>query len=194
MSDSLKFFWLFWFTAILCFIVTESMAGMCEKVATDCIEGGDTRLIDCVSVYRDCWRYEYSYKCKGYALNNCAEYKDEAYCLAYQSECIVNVGNWCVAQKHNYKCEEEEKYIRQEKRFRYPTMKKDNFLERKKVVCNEKIRCVDGKCFDYTSDANNEMGEAASMLNALKEMQGDYAKHLSVFKGDVKNVLTKLFR
>ncbi|CAL7960258.1 conjugal transfer mating pair stabilization protein TraN [Alphaproteobacteria bacterium] len=166
-------------------------AGECVRVARDCIEPGQTRIIDGRSVYRDCWRYKDAYKCSGYARNSCSEYKDAAYCMPISSECIAHVGNWCVAQKHTYKCEEE-KYVRCEKRFRYPTFKKENDRERKRVTCNEKIRCVDGKCFDW-SDANNELGQAAGMLAALKEMQSDYEKYLSIFKGKERSCAKKAF-
>jgi len=182
------------FVILLMWFVHGSVwAGQCVRVARDCIEPGGERVVDGGRVYKDCWRYKDAYKCSGYGQNNCGEYKDSAFCMPTNSECSVNVGSWCVAQKHVYKCEEEEKYVRREKRVRYPTFTKSNDMERQGIKCNDAIRCVDGKCFDSSYEANDEMGNAVSMMSTLKEMQGDYQQYMSVFKGEAKECRRKSF-
>ena len=158
--------------------------GKCERVGRDCIEPGESRVINGKTVYRDCWRYTDAYRCKGYARNNCTEYDDVSYCNLKSTECKKKVGDWCVAQNRVYDCEESEKYIRKEKRYRPPSFKRDNIEERRRVICGEEIKCIDGKCFDMSYKANDEMGEAAGMLATLKEMQGEWDANGSVFKGN----------
>lgn len=148
-------------------------AGQCVRVARDCIEPGGTRTVHGASVYKDCWRYKDAYKCTGYAANNCREFDDSPDCYEEESSCKQKVGNWCVAQNRTYSCETEEKFIRKEKRYKAPTFQKKNFEERKRVVCGEKIRCIDGKCFNMQYPANDEIAEAGGMLDVMKEMQGE---------------------
>ena len=154
-------------------VIPIAKAGECVRVARDCIEPGETRVINGHSIYRDCWRYNDAYKCKNYARNDCYEFDDENYCQLEKSECKEKVGNWCVAQKREYKCEEEEKYMKKEKRFKAPSIKRDNISERKRVECGEAVKCIDGRCFDSSYESNNEMGEAVGALSTLKEMQDE---------------------
>ena len=46
-----------------------------------------------------------------------------------------------------------------------PTFKKeDNKEMRRRVKCNEAIKCIDGKCFDMTYKPSEDMGKAAGIL------------------------------
>jgi hypothetical protein len=168
--------------------------GKCERVGRDCIEPGGSRVINGKTVHRDCWRYKDAYRCKGYARNNCTEYDGVSYCELKNTECKKKVGDWCVAQNRVYNCEESEKYMRKEKRYKPPSFKRDNIEERRRVVCGEEIKCIDGKCFDMSYKANDEMGEAAGMLATLKEMQGEWDANGSVFKGNNERCDKKLAR
>jgi len=154
-------------------VITPAVAGECVRVARDCIEPAETRVINGHSIHRDCWRYNDAYKCKNYANNDCYEFDDESYCQLEKSECKEKVGDWCVAQNREYKCEEEEKYIRKEKRFKAPSIKRENIAERKRVECGDEVKCIDGRCFDSAYESNDEMGEAVGALSSLKEMQDE---------------------
>ena len=87
-------------------VITSAVAGECVRVARDCIEPAETRVINGHSIHRDCWRYNDAYKCKNYAKNDCYEFDDESYCQLEKSECKEKVGDWCVAQNREYKCED----------------------------------------------------------------------------------------
>lgn len=167
--------------------------GKCELVARDCIEHSEERIIDGFKVYKECWRYKDAYRCQDYAANNCVEYDDESYCQLKSSECKKQLGEWCVAQNRVYNCEEEEKYIRKEKRYRAPTFQKNNKEERKGVKCGDAIKCIDGSCFDTSHTANDELGSAAGMLATLKSMQGQYDVNQAIFKGGNKKCSLKAF-
>jgi hypothetical protein len=168
-------------------------AGICERVGRDCIEPGETRIVDGYKVYRDCWRYKDMYRCRDFAKNNCTEYDNVVYCQLENTSCKQKLGDWCVAQNRVYKCEEEEKYIRKEKRYRLPTFKKENSSERKRVECGDTIKCIDGKCFDVAYEANDEMGKAAGVLASLKEMQEEYHVNAKVFKGEPRSCAVRAF-
>jgi conjugal transfer mating pair stabilization protein TraN len=164
-------------------------------VARDCIEPAESRNIDGFKVFRECWRYKDAYRCLGYAQNDCAEYDDTSDCQLKTDtgSCKEKVGEWCVAQNRVYSCEEEEKYIRKEKRYRAPTFQKKNKEERKRVECGEEIKCIDGKCFDSSYPANDEIANAAAMLATLKSMQGQYDLNHAIFKGEHKKCAKKAF-
>lgn len=161
----------------------------CERVARDCIEPGETRKIDGRDMYRECWRYKDAYRCKGYAKNNCAELDAEPFCEIIDTTCKEKVGDWCVAQQRDYKCQKEKTIIRKEKRYRAPTFQKKNIEERKRVKCGNEIECLDGKCFDMSYKANDEIGQAASSLAALKNMQG--TQGIGIFKGEIESCTKK---
>ena len=62
---------------------------------------------------------------------------------------------------------------KKEKRFKAPSIKRDNISERKRVECGDAVKCIDGRCFDSSYESNNEMGEAVGALSTLKEMQDE---------------------
>ena len=171
----------------------STFAGECKIAVRDCIEGAGERVIDGRSMYRECWREKISYRCKGYAKNNCVEYDNESYCQLEDSSCKEKVGDWCVASNRTYKCEEVEKFKKKEKRYRVPKIKRDNIGANKRVECGEELKCIDGKCFDEGYEGNDEMGKAVGMLETLKHMQGFDKDNISVFKGQHRECSRKAF-
>jgi conjugal transfer mating pair stabilization protein TraN len=149
-----------------------------------CIEAGEERVIDGFAIHKDCWRKRFAYKCEGYAKNDCGEYDNTTYCHHQgKPDCKAQLGNWCVAHAKKFLCEEPEEIMRKEKRHRIASVKRDS-ADINKVKCGEKIRCIDGKCFQQSYETNDEMNEAIAGLAALQEMQKGLDKdNLSAFKG-----------
>ncbi|RZI47493.1 hypothetical protein EDM53_01550 [Rickettsiales endosymbiont of Peranema trichophorum] len=170
-------------TSILMLLSEGAAGGQCIRVARDCIEPGGTREIDGLQVFKECWRYKDVYKCTGYARNDCVGFDEEPFCQLDKTTCKEQIGAWCVAQVREYKCQETEKYIRQEKRYRLASVRRGSTEERRHAGCTKAPGCIDGKCFDMSYEGNDEMISAAGMLATLKEMQGNLERDVSIFKG-----------
>jgi conjugal transfer mating pair stabilization protein TraN len=169
---------------IASYFTSLAISGDCQVVGEECIEAGEERMIDGFNLYKGCWRKRFAYKCEGYAKNDCGEYDNTTYCHHQgEPDCKAQLGNWCVAYAKKFICEEPEEIMRQEKRYRIASIKRDS-ADINKVKCGENIRCIDGKCFNQSYETNNEMNEAIAGLAALKEMQRGFDKdNLSAFKG-----------
>lgn len=73
----------------------------CQKMQTVCVEGGETRVIDGVSVHRDCWRWEEIYKCG--SRSNYAGCSPPAGMSKTGERCIAtNPSGACTATEHTY--------------------------------------------------------------------------------------------
>jgi conjugal transfer mating pair stabilization protein TraN len=77
----------------------------CTAAATVCSVGPGTRIINGVSIYRDCWEYRQDYTClaysSSYATNYCTpflSYPLYYQCQKYQTSCVT----WGLAPYNNY--------------------------------------------------------------------------------------------
>lgn len=177
---------------------TEIKAGSCTKVGRDCIDPGGTREFNGFKVYRDCWQYRDSYKCKGYSKNNCAEFEEDMDCREDSQKCIKTIGGngkqeWCVAKEKEYTCISTENYKRKVTKYRIPSYKQNDTTDRKKVVCNEKVKCIDGKCVDWTNEPDKDTEKAWAMLKALGEMKPLGDPTPMIFTGQDRKCVKKLY-
>ena len=79
----------------------------CTKVGSICIEGPETRNINGLDVYKECWKWEDEFACASETLvSNCGEYANDANCnLLPGSECIEDLpGGQCGLRTHTYRC------------------------------------------------------------------------------------------
>jgi conjugal transfer mating pair stabilization protein TraN len=159
-------------------------AGTCNEIQRVCSEGAEERVIDGHKVYRDCWKYETTKQCTGYAANNCQPLKDEG-CVQSESRCKErNDKGWCLIYEQTYLCESQERYKRIETRYRLPTYKEEAYNNKRNISCDEQIKCLDGKCFHQVYEASNEMEQAIAMLHALKGLQKKYSEDpIIIFQG-----------
>ncbi len=77
-----------WTLAFLGLLAGEASA-VCSHDSVVCAEGPETRTINSLPVYRDCWRYESAYTCTG------THYTEDAYCQALRDRGCVAVGQNC---------------------------------------------------------------------------------------------------
>lgn len=52
----------------------------CQASSQTCVDGPGTKVINGMSVYKDCWQWEYTYVCTGTPTSDCAELDDNANC------------------------------------------------------------------------------------------------------------------
>lgn len=165
----------------------------CVLTQKVCTEGAVERVIEGRKIYKDCWKYEKLYQCSGYAANNCQVLREDD-CIQTGSKCKEYRGEWCVNYEKDYKCEKIENHKVKETRYRIPKFQSQDFNNKRNIKCGDSIKCVDGKCFYQTEEANNELGEAVAMLKSMKEMQTQYStKPLTVFKGEAAGCKKKAF-
>ena len=173
-------------------------AGNCTRVARDCIEPGGTREINGFKVHRDCWQYRDSYKCSGYSKNNCSEYKEAMDCREDKSKCINTIGGngkqeWCLTQEKKFTCIEAENFKRKVTKYRVPSYKQDNKLDRKRVKCNENVKCIDGKCVNWSNQVDEDKEKAWAMLKAIGEMKPEGSPEPVIFTGQRRKCTKKLY-
>ena len=169
-----------------------AFSGECWVDRVDCIQDGETRNINGDKIHKDCWKRKKMYKCKGYAdpAKSCSQYETDNNCII---EGVVDKdkrGNWVVNQEIKYGCSNETKVKRVQKYIKVPKFKKEDDEElRKRVKCNEQVRCIDGKCFDMSHEPNEDMGKATSILASLKDLRssgGFDPATMRIWKGDKK--------
>ena len=140
----------------------------CALLAEICVEPAETRVIDGVSVTRDCWRWEKNYQCAalGGVVDDCAV---PAGCTLSDSTCLStdNVTGECRTWEHTYAC--------------------TGGTSGGGAVgyCEEDVYCIDGDCNSLTRPQNTEFHQAVSALEMLGQLEDDAdAQTLEVFPGE----------
>lgn len=128
----------------------------CNKVGEICIEPAETRTINGLEVYRDCWRYEDSYQCVGpNFVDNCQDISDA--CTESGRTCLSrdSSGN-CTAETIEYDCPQQSE------------------IDTPEVLsCPSRIYCVDGDCDELVEDPSPDFPEGVTYLNILKGIQDE---------------------
>lgn len=147
----------------------QAQAGMCAQQSQTCLEPGETRLIDGIEVYRDCWRYDLSYLCAT------GETREEPYCQELRDRGCSQVNSTCVSTLSDRSCYEYQQT------YRCP---QGNAATQTVMNCNGQTFCLDGDCFDAGYEPNQDFGLAASHLGALESAANDFdTTNMMVFKG-----------
>ncbi|MDA0967637.1 MAG: conjugal transfer protein TraN [Proteobacteria bacterium] len=139
----------------------------CTIASQTCVEGPETRNIDGLDVYKDCWSYEYTYNCKtNVKYDNCDDL--ETNCSYLDKECIFTDDNGlCTNYERSYRCSIDTGNTT-------PTT----------MSCAEQTYCINGDCADITYPPDTGMAEGLAYMNLLKEAGKDFdADNLSVFEG-----------
>ena len=86
-------------------IIPEAEIATCKEISKVCVDGPSTKNINGASIYRDCWQYDYQYKCTD---PNAADYCDplkQQNCVLQGQECLErNDSGACLRYNHKYSC------------------------------------------------------------------------------------------
>ena len=140
----------------------------CTFLSDTCVEPAATRVIDGVSITRDCWRTERSYECAalGASTNDC---DPPAGCVLVNSECLSadeDTGE-CRTTEHTYECTVA------------------GTPGGAVGYCDEDVYCIDGDCETVTRPQNTEFNQAVSALSVLGQLQNDVNDAtLEIFPGE----------
>ena len=148
--------------------------GRCAYVEKICTQGPETRAINGVSVYRDCWQYRSTYLCDGEHKDGCKTLQEKG-CFQIASTCHTRMDHTrddntkgCALYKQTYQCLEGSKTT-----------------QRRRPRQSLNVFCGDGTCADQTYAANQDMLGSISKLHLLKEMQQDLGgQPFAIFKGE----------
>lgn len=136
----------------------------CTLAGSTCIEGPETRTINGLAVYKDCWKTQKEYTCAASELkSNCAELKARPECIETTApECVDTLpGGQCGVLEHTYECS-----VGQES---------TNTV----TDCSTQSFCVDGSCFDTGYTPDTDFGTAITSMEVIRE-----AAEYGLFKGE----------
>ncbi|MAO49406.1 MAG: hypothetical protein CML16_00795 [Pusillimonas sp.] len=137
----------------------------CEVEGVYCVEGPETRIIDGVEIYDECWREETRYVCPGVG-ETVTDCNPDPSCSLVDETCLDDE---CRSTQLEYECVSE------------------STSETSEEYCQSDISCFAGTC--YSVDRENsaqQMPEALAKLAALfqaHESIGDTVENLRVMSG-----------
>lgn len=136
----------------------------CTVGGERCIEGPETRVINGLAVYRDCWKREKDYVCASTALtSDCAELQNRPECIESGAPVCVDTlpGGQCGLLEHTYQCAVGSE------------------VTRTVTDCSTQKFCVEGTCFDTSYSPDGDFGLVVAGMEAVREA-ADYG----IFKGE----------
>jgi conjugal transfer mating pair stabilization protein TraN len=126
----------------------------CTYSGRTCVEGPDTRNVDGLDVYKDCWRYEDTYVCASTTLvSNCAELQGRSECAETSTPLCVDElpGGQCGVLEHTYECNI------------------GGSTTSSVTNCGTQTFCIDGSCFDSGYSPDTDFGLAITNMEAIRE-------------------------
>ncbi|MDH5179522.1 MAG: conjugal transfer protein TraN [Gammaproteobacteria bacterium] len=138
---------------------TQLAAGLCTSPKLTCLEPAETRTIDGIDVYRDCWRYEKQFECAAPST------VEEDYCAVLRNQGCTQIGSQCTGTLPNGLCESFEQTYQCETA---PGVTQNI------VNCSGQTLCLDGGCFDTSYAPSTDFGIAAGNLGAISEAGADF--------------------
>lgn len=147
----------------------------CEISAKSCIEGAETRIVNGVPVYKDCWRYEVQYQCESSdGISTCSDLSANPKCELIDKKCMAGNDSNCSYWTFTYKCQETEDTVIEEER------------------CTESI-CQHGLCTPTDDAPNTNLADTIAKLEVVRQaaVYGDY-QNLRFFTGEMNTCRNKL--
>ncbi len=142
-----------WIAATLLVFAASAQAGDCQKTASVCVEGPETRNISGLVVTRDCWRYRDTYTCLDQSLtDDCQALRDQG-CSQTGSACVdtSDLDGTCTLFEQTYRCQTSPGAT--------STI----------TDCGSQSFCLDGNCADTSSPPDTDFARAAAMMEAQRE-------------------------
>ena len=139
-----------------------------------CVEGPETRNINGLDVFKDCWKWEDTYACASETLvSNCDELKARPECVETSAPTCVDTlpGGQCGLLEHTYECNIG-----------------SGGIAGTTTDCSTQKFCLGGKCFDSSYAPDTDLGKVVAGMETLRE-----AGAFDLFKGEAGFCERKLF-
>ncbi|RUQ96657.1 type-F conjugative transfer system mating-pair stabilization protein TraN [Legionella septentrionalis] len=146
-------------------LALEGKGGLCQIKKEWCTDANSTKVIDGLSVTRDCWKQNAVYSCSSAATDECQVQKEKG-CLQLSSQCAQLENNTCSLYKQIYSCQEK--------------------VCTPNVECLREVFCRDGDCTQHISTQNDEFGKNIAPLAVVGEAGHEFSQTGStLFAGHV---------
>ena len=145
----------------------------CTVASQTCVEGPETRNINGLDVYKDCWAWKKDYTCASTTLTStCDDLKNNPLCSETGSTCVDTLpGGQCGLLEHQYKCADAPANT---------TTQTD---------CGIQTFCVNGQCFDTGHPADGDFAATITQMELARE-----ATNYNIFKGESQFCHNKLLK
>lgn len=142
---------------------------LCYIAAHTCVEGPETRIVNGLAVYQDCWKYQDDYSCiNPDKQNDCQQYVDEG-CTKIDDTCIESTDPiGCVMSQVTYSCITQKGTT---------TTTED---------CSTKVSCYEGVCWDTSYPADSDFAKAVAAQEAAREATVYGADSGELFGGEAE--------
>lgn len=147
----------------------------CLVSSKACIEGPETRTVNGVPVYKDCWRYEIQYSCTNPdTVNGCESLASDQTCTLETKNCVAGKESDCSLWTYTYRCQVRDEQIIEEEH------------------CTESI-CQHGLCTPTDDAPNTNLTDTIAKLEIARQaaVYGDY-DGLRFFSGTAETCRNKL--
>lgn len=139
-----------------------------------CIEGAETRVINGLPVYKDCWKYKEEFAClSGNEVSTCDSINTET-CSVSKRECLLtDSAGTCTSEVVTYSC-------------------KHKTSDSTVMHCGDQMFCMGSDCYDASYTPNNELGLAAAYLGTALKSGGDVdsINDIDIFSGSKSTCTT----
>lgn len=156
-------------------LTQDSMCSQTSEICTDA--SPQTRLVNGVSLTRDCWAWRRDYQClETVAGNDCASLDGDASCRYLREDCLTD-DMPCLTRERVYQC----------------ALPPDP-NSRAQYICDGDVYCIDGSCETIERTANNEFRDAVVALNAMDQATKEFdPATLTLFAGTRNTCSSKVF-
>ena len=136
--------------------------GLCHAKSEVCSDNNNPRIINDLSVHRDCWETQTTYACNSAVTDECLAQQQRG-CLQISSTCIEMQKNACNLYEQVYQCQET-------------TCKPE-------IICTHNVFCADGECVDKIATQNDNFGKNIAIIAATNAIGNEYSKTQQSFFG-----------
>ena len=148
----------------------------CTLASHTCVEPAETRNINGLDVYQDCWSWQDDYACIGQMQSDCAALQARG-CTLGTSTCITTASDGqCSLTEKVYQCQSS------------------SGTTSSVMDCGTQQYCVGGNCFDAGHTPDPDFAKTAAMMEATREA-GNYMDPatMRLFGGENSSCKKKLF-
>lgn len=141
------------------------------KADEHCVEGPLSKVIDGVTIHRNCWKQAQDFDCAASSESNCSIWEDKG---------CANLSAICLRPRQEGRCDEIQRTYQCIERTCYPD----------KRVCTKTLPCVDGSCDQTKNEESDDIQEGISRLGAVAgsveevSNQQSISSNVEVFKGE----------
>ncbi|MFK5948029.1 MAG: conjugal transfer protein TraN [Methylococcales bacterium] len=156
------------YISIFLLLSSTSVYSACVEQSVSCVQGPAARIINGISIYRDCWRYDSQYTCETGVVT-------EPYCNELLSQGFVNTSTTCVNTHPSGLCQN---YV-------LDMQLTETESARNTQLCGNDMACQDGDCaaeyqsWDQSQTQTDRFTHANASLAMAQQMATDMADDIN---------------